>query len=340
MQRPREVSLFFIALFVLALIHPIGLHAQADPFGRNPQRLTGDDNFGFPSEGKRYALQGRVLNETGDPVLDAHVELRSASGKTLLDAPVGSGGWFRLADITPGWYDLVAISGVQQRLITVQVSSFNETQTIRLPSGSAARGESIVSVNALTVPSKAMKAFEKADRLFQKNDANGAWSNVNKALDAFPKFAAALTLRGVLQLGSNQPDHALADFTAALEADRTYQLAYVGMAAAYNLTAQFDRALQVLDRANTLTSQDWQAHFEASKALLGKQNFGRALQEANEAGNLLGHDAPQLDMLKATAYIGLKDLSSAVSELRECLQKENSGPLADRVRVMLAHLER
>jgi tetratricopeptide (TPR) repeat protein len=211
--------------------------------------------------------------------------------------------------------------------------------TIQLGSASSAsNSEAAVSVNSLTVPSKAREAFEAADRLFQKNDVTGAWKKIEKALQSSPKYAAALTLRGLLKMSTNQPQQALPDFIAALEADRGYQVAYAALAADYNLMGQFDEALRVLDQGNSLSMQSWQAHFEASKALLGKKNFDRALKEANQAASLLGRDFPLINVVKAHAYMGLQDTNSAASELREYLRRENNGPLADKVRGILANL--
>lgn len=101
---------------------------------------------------------------------------------------------------------------------------------------------------------------------------------------------------------------------------------------------QFDQALRVLDQGNTLASPSWLAHFEASRALLGKQDFGRALAEADRARNLLGKDLPILDLLRGYSHLGLRDVTSARLELQQYLQKQSTGAEADKVRAILTRL--
>ena len=312
----------------LASLNPMQVHAQRE-------------HFSAPGAASRASLHGQVVTTNGQKPGDVRIELRNSLGRTISTVLVGSSGWFEIDDLEPGFYEVVASSGTEQSTATVNVSSLDTPLTIQIGSAHPATHErAAVSVNALTVPSGARKAFEAADRSLEKNDLSGAWNQVNRALQAYPKFAAALTLRGVLKMYSNRPQEAMGDFTAALEADRTYHLAYVGLASDYNQIGRFDEALRVLDQASSLSAQSWQAHFEASKALLGKKSFDRALQKANQAATLLGHDFPMLNVVKAYAYLGLKDTNSAATELRQYLRKESTGAQADQARAILAKIDR
>ena len=319
-------QLFFAAACALVFLCSLPVHAQSDDF---PTRAGG----------RRGSLDGNVVTSTGERVNDVHVELRGMGGMTVAAVEVGPSGSFHFADLQPGWYELVAGSGAQRSITTVNISSFIERITIKVDSAPARTpSESVVSVGSLAVPSKARKAFEAADRLFRENNIRGSWERVEKALEAFPKYAAALTLRGLLKMQTNQPQQAVDDFTAALQADQGYQLAYTGLAADYNLMGKFDEALRVLDQGNYLASPSWLAHFEASKAFLAKKSFDRALAEADRAHSLLGQDLPMLNVVKGYAYIGLNDTHSGTTALQQYLQKESTGPLADKVRAVLASL--
>lgn len=311
----------------LASLNPMQVHAQRDHFS----------SLGAAS---RASLHGEVVTTDGQKPGDVRIELRDRTGRTVSTVVAGGSGWFEIDDLDPGLYEVIASSGTEQSTATVEISKLDTPLTIRIGSAHAAtHDQAVVSVNALTVPSGARKAFEAADRSLQKNDFPGAWNQVNKALQACPKFAAALTLRGVLKMYSSQPQEAMDDFSTALKADRGYHLAYVGLAADYNQIGRFDEALRVLDQASSLSAQSWQAHLEASKALLGKKNFDRALQKANQAAELLGHDLPMLNIVKAYAYLGLKDMHSAAFELQHYLRQESTGLQADKARAILANID-
>ena len=307
-----------------------------------------DTAFHLGQDGNQVSLQGQVVTASGQPLSNVRIELRSATGRIISSTWAGSTGTFYVPNLDKGVYEVVATSGVDQSVETVSVSSLQTQLIIRFASTAGRSGEekrssnsnsSTVSVTALAVPSGARKAYEKAARLFQKNEIAGAWNQLSTALQMWPKYAEALALRGALRLQSNGLQDAMNDFANALQLDRGCPLAYIGLAAAYNLTGRFDDALLILDQATSLKMQLWQVHYETSKALLGKKVFDRALREAIQADKELGQDLPSLNIVKAKAYIGLKNKNSAISELQKILQKQNSGPEADESRALLASME-
>jgi hypothetical protein len=285
------------------------------------------------------SLHGQVVTATGQPLSDVRIELRSMTGRTISSTWAGISGLFYISNLESGVYEVVATSGVDQSVERVNIPSLETQLTVQIGSSRPSNHtDGTVSVTGLAVPSGARKAYEKAARLLQKNDMAGAWNQLTIALQMWPKYAEALTLRGVLKLQSNGLQDAMKDFAAALELDQGYPLAYIGLAAGYNLTGRFDDALSILNQARSLKMQSWQVRYETSKALLGKKIFDRALQEASQAGRLLGHDLPSINIVKAKAYIGLKNTNSATAELQRLLQKENSGPEADESRALLASM--
>ena len=271
---------------------------------------------------------------------NAHVELRTMDGSIIASKKVGRDGGVLISDLLPGSYKVVANSGLHQSVATVTISSFAQRLTIHLNSTPTLdQSQSVVSANSLAVPSKARKEVEASIRRVQKNDMAGAWDHVEKALHVSPKYAAALSLRGLLEMRQEHLEQAMADFSVSLENDRSDQLAYAGLAAGYNTKRQFDKALQVLEQGNSLASPLWFAHFEAGRALLGKQEFRLALAEGNRARNLLGRDVAVVDLLIGYSYLGLNDINSGRLELRQFLQQESAGPDADKVRAILTLLK-
>lgn len=343
MTSRRVITIHIKQILVAAVCAPLLLHSlrleAQDPGLQFDPGLGASTTITGKVPDVWAALEVNVVNSSGQPASDARIELRRADGTTVSVKGVGPDGSLRITDLQPGCYEVVASSGIHRSIATVNIFSFTEHLTIHLDStASGDQSQTIVSVNSLTVPSKVRKDVEAADRLFQKNDIAGAWNHVEKALQVSPKYAPALTLRGLLEITNGRLQEAMNDLSAAVAADRAYQLAYVGLAASHNAMKQFDQALRVLDQGNTLASPSWLAHFEAGRALLGKQDFGRALAEADRARNLLGKDLPILDLLKGYSHLGLRDVTSARLELQQYLQKQSTGAEADKVRAILTRL--
>jgi hypothetical protein len=314
-----------------AYIYPVQVHAQFDEL---PQR--GGNALLSAFQG---SLRGQVAISNGQKRPNVHIELRNSMGMVVSSRAVDSSGSFEIGNLQPGSYEVIATWGTEQSAAHVEILSLDTPITIRIESGSPpARRQAAVSVNALKVPAGAKKAFDAANRFLQNNDITNAWKQVNKALQACPTYAPALTLRGVLKTDGNQLQEAVTDFDAALQADRSYGLAYVGLASDYNLMGHFDDALRILDQASSQTAPSWQTHLETSKALLGKGIFDHALLHANQAANMLGRDFALLNLIKAYAYLGLKDKISAATELRHYLEQDSSSERAGKARTLLAEI--
>src|SRR6185369_1418797 len=132
----------------------------------------------------------------------------------------------------------------------------------------AADGSQSISVTQFRVPDKARKLYEKGNEALSKNKLADAKKYAEKALEIHPKFAEALTLRGILEINDGATDQGLADFDSAIKADPNFALAYTTMGAALNQTQKYDDATRVLLRAVALQPTAWQAYYELAKASL------------------------------------------------------------------------
>lgn len=203
------------------LLHSLRLEAQ-DPGPQFDPGLSASSTITGKAPDAWAALEVNVVNSSGQPASDARIELRRADGTTVSVNGVGLDGSLRITDLQPGCYEVVASSGIHRSIAPVNVFSFTEHLTIHLDStASGDQSQTIVSVNSLTVPSKVRKDVEAADRLFHKNDIAGAWNHVEKALQVSPKYAPALTLRGLLEITNGRLQEAMNDLSAAVAADRS-----------------------------------------------------------------------------------------------------------------------
>ncbi len=193
-----------------------------------------------------------------------------------------------------------------------------------------------VSVAELKTPEKARAAFEKAEDAFEKHNLGEANRQLDKALSIFPQYTQALSLRGVIDLTQYKPEQARDSLEQAYRYDPNDGLTCIALGSAYNALGRFDDALRVLDRGLSLAPNNWQAHFEASKALLGKKEYEASLREVNKAGQLAPTNfASALHLVRAHALLGVKNYASAVTELEQYLGEEPNGASAQEARQTL-----
>jgi tetratricopeptide (TPR) repeat protein len=221
---------------------------------------------------------------------------------------------------------------------TVDLRLLNKPSTPPTTSTASTASGSTVSLSQYTIPAKARSLFEKAVHLKDHDKPDEALKKVNAALDICPKFAEALTLRGILQQNAGNPTGAAADFQQAIQVDPNYPFAYIAMAALLNSSKRFDEALPVLAEAERLAPDAWQVYFELSRANVEKRDFTSALHNLNRASELQGgpnKEAPETHLVRGYALIGLGDVPTAVHELETFLALQPNGTPADHARHVL-----
>jgi tetratricopeptide (TPR) repeat protein len=205
-------------------------------------------------------------------------------------------------------------------------------------SKTAAGGNALVSMAELKVPQRARDAYSKAEQAIAKHRPAEVSKYLEKALEIYPAFAPALTLRGALSLDKDDLTAAVGDFEKAIHADSTYAMAYGAMASALNRMNKFDDALRAAERASSLSPNSWQPYFEMAKAYFSKADYQRALQQLTRAQGQISQEYPPLHLLRANALLGLKNYADAAAELKSFLRIAPKDPNASAVRDTLGKL--
>jgi tetratricopeptide (TPR) repeat protein len=200
------------------------------------------------------------------------------------------------------------------------------------------KGVTSVSVAAYKAPAKARDALRKAQEASIKGKNDEAQKQIAKALEIYPKYADALTLRAILKMDVRDLQSATADLQEAINDDENCPLAYMVMGAVLNMEGKFDDAIRALTRGESLSPNSWQAYLEMGKALMGKAQYEAALREFDRAQNL-APDASLIHLAKARAMFGLKNYSDAILELQAYLAKEPQSPRSEEARKMLAEAQ-
>ena len=330
--RAAVFSLTLILSFPIAWAQFPSTLENPRPFGSIGMR---DDGSG--------RISGSVLGPAGKAPQDVRVEIRDEGNDHLVaSAYAMPNGGFEILNVPYGLYKIVATSGLTSTEGEVDVRGMETQIALHLPTSpgqaTASAGQAMVSVHQLEVPNKAKGYFNKAEQALSRNKLEQAKDFIAKALSVFPHYAQALTMRAVLALQSHQPQQAVADLQQAIDSDNNYGMAYIAMGSAFNMMSKFDDAVRALDRGLPLAPNSWQAHFELSRALLGKSDFNRSLHEADATIQLAPKDYSPVHLVRAYALVGLKNYQPAETELEHYLASNPTGKDSDAARTTLNQL--
>ena len=286
------------------------------------------------------SVSGSVLGPQGNPAAAVRVELQDAySRSTFASAYTRQDGTFELYNIPAGRYQVVAQSGISQTSDVVNVAFGQTNVTLRFQNTSEEYGDrDTVSVGEMLVPGKARNFYNKAREACARGKFDNAQKLLDQALQIYPHFAEALTLRGLIQLRANQIDQGRQSFEQAIQFDPAYGRAYVALGAVYNTQAHYDDALRTLEVGTAISPLAWQPYYEMARASIGKGMYDKGLQFAEQAEQLNGNKLAAIHLLKAYAMIPLRLYGSAKEELQAYLQREPKGGNAEQARRLLAQL--
>jgi len=269
------------------------------------------------------SVSGVVIGIDGTPIVEAHIELRNENtGHTVASGYTNQNGAFEFTGLPSAPYEVVAISGLSEARehvgpdgpISLKIRLDNSNQK-----AAQADGNATVSVAEYKVPQKARDAFHKAEAALSKNKPEETAKFLAKALEIYPDYAPALTLRGVLALDRSDSNTAMNDFDKAIHCDPGFALAYTAMTAALNQLNKFDDALRSAERAITLAPRSWQSYFEMAKAYVGKADYPHALQQLTKAQSLNPKEYAPIHLVRAHVMLATRDYSSAMNELQAFL---------------------
>ena len=284
------------------------------------------------------SILGSVVTDQNKPVSNARIEVHDLLLGTAISATyTNQAGYFEIDNIGFGTYEIVAISGVTDSREQVRLQTMQATVTLRLyPQRSDDAGSAnTVSVSDFKIPKKAREAMQKAEAAVQALKTEEALAHIGIALQIYPRYAAALTLRGIMKLDTHDAQNAASDLEQAIQCDPAYALAYLAFGATYNNLSRFDDSIRTIDRGIALSPTSWQGYYELGKAYIGRGDFTTAIKQLNKAEDMAPKDFALVHLVKAHAMLGMKDYSSAMLELQSYLTRRPQGPDSEAARKTL-----
>ena len=322
----RRLAVPLLSLFLFC----VSSSAQAQPLMPSPNRV----------HTQLCSLSGRVTGADGKPAAGVRIEVRDARSAMVVDTTsTKQDGRFEVNSLRAGSYEVVAQAGPSdvRSYVTAQFGEYSVD--LRLPANTAPGYGSTVSIAAMMVPVKARDAYNRARQGFAAGKPERAQKDLDRALQLYPHFAEALTMRGIIEMQGSQVQAAQQDLEEAIRNDGNYGPAYTVLGAIYNAQGRFDDALRTLDYGTAVSPGIWQTYFELAKASMGKKQYQEGLQFAARAEQLSGNGVALLHLLKANAMIPLKLYEDAKRELEAYLRQEPNGKEAERAHRCLAELQ-
>jgi len=271
------------------------------------------------------SITGTVRTAKGAPAADARIELHNAkTGELFTSGYTNAQGAFEFTNVPNGMYELTATSGlneVREQLTVPAPPGLSLMIADNSQGADAVPGESMVSVAQFKVPSKARQLLKKAQIAANKNKLEDVNKYLSQALEVYPRFAEALTFRGILKLDANQVSGAIDDLEKAVSYDANAAMGYLVLGAAYNLAKRFDDSLRTSDHGVALMPTAWQGYFEMAKSYIGKADYPHAVQQIDRAISLAPQGFAPVHLVKAHALLALKSYSEAMGELQAFLER-------------------
>src|SRR5947209_5121766 len=170
-----------------------------------------------PLDGHCSHISGVVVGSNGAPLPDVRVEVRSEqTGSAIASGYTNNSGAFEFDGLPLAAYEVVASQGLAESRERLALGDVGVNLKIRLNTRNSdaaqADGNATVSIAEYKVPQKARDALHKAEVALAKHRDDEVTKQLAKALDIYPDYAAALTLRGVLSLDAQNPERAIEDF--------------------------------------------------------------------------------------------------------------------------------
>jgi len=199
-----------------------------------------------------------------------------------------------------------------------------------------------ISATTLMAPKDAKKAYEKGINDLKKDKPEEALKDFQKAVDVYPKFAAAWYELGRVQRGLKDLDGAKKSWTQALESDSKYVKPYIELAELYFNNQKWQEVKDTTDRLLALDAIDFPlAWYFSSVANYEMKDFDAAEKSAREGvKNDTSNTIPRMNQILGVLLANKADYAGAADSLRNYLKVAPNGPEAENVKKQLSVVEK
>lgn len=199
-----------------------------------------------------------------------------------------------------------------------------------------------ISVTTLQAPKEARKAYDKARDALRKEKTAEAQKELAKAVEVYPKFAAAWYQLGVLQSKNNELADARKSYAQAIESDPKLVTPYLPLALLAVRDRNWQEVADTTERLLKLDAVDFpEAYYYNAAANYNLKKVDDAEASVRQSLKLdAAHRFPQAAHLLGLILYQKNDYAGAAEQLRNYQQLAPGAPDADQVKGQLAELDR
>ena len=214
--------------------------------------------------------------------------------------------------------------------------------TILLHRNGPAEEANTISAVSLAAPKDARRAYEKGLDAIKKKKFDDAQLNFEKAVDVYPKYAAAWYELGMLQAGQGQMDLAHGYFDKASDCDPKFVQPYLQVSILELQASRWQNLAEVTDRIVKLDPFDYpQAFYFNAVANYNLHHMAAAEKSALTAERLdTRHAIPKVSHLLGLILAYKKDYAGAAERFKAYLEYAPDAKDAAKVRSLLADVEK
>jgi tetratricopeptide (TPR) repeat protein len=235
------------------------------------------------------------------------------------------------------------LAGFQSTSVMIPVTySLEPTSVGTIVLLRAEKQGSTVSTTSMNTPRGARKAYERATAHIKKHKLMEAQAELEQAIKAYPRYAAAWTDLGWVRERQNHLDEAREAFSHAREADDNFVPAYVGLASVAVRQSRWTEAQELSTRATQLDGADFPVGFYYN-ALANFQlgQLDNAEKSARMAERLdTRHSLPPVILLLGSILATKHNYAEAAEELKLYMKVAPTAANAEKVRQRLVEFER
>jgi tetratricopeptide (TPR) repeat protein len=235
------------------------------------------------------------------------------------------------------------LPGFQSSTVMIRVEgSFGEIRmdTITMQRLGGGSGTTI-SLTTMQAPNNAKKAYEKAQKAISKENFKDAERELDKAVQEFPKFAAAWALLGMIHQSSKQLDQATKDYSQAIASDPQYAKPYFGLAVIAANQQNWKDTIRFTDQVNRLAPLAYpEAYFFSGVASFNLGNMDDAERNIRKFLSLDNeHRRPMAVLYLGDILARKQDFAGAVQQAKAYLAIAPNAPNSPSIREKLKQLE-
>ena len=174
----------------------------------------------------------------------------------------------------------------------------------------------------LKAPGKARKEYERAFKLLNQKDYQGAAEHLTVALSIYPEFVAAHNALGSSYLGLGQHDKARDEFAKAVVLDDHLPISHLNLGCAELALKHYPEAEAAVQKASTIAPLDLQVLTALAYAQLLNRNYSGTIATARQVHSRKHDSVAVVHFYAAAAWDGLSNQKESQTELETLLKED------------------